>query len=258
MNKTFRLAAGAMLLALSATLVACHGQDPSSKSAAGPMELRLYDVPVAQSKNLAHALALAMAQRATVSQATPGKVLVYAPSETQASIGEAIAALAKAPMQQVAPRQVDVHFWVVSGEPGAGPDDAALKPLASALDSVRRNTGSLHFSLVQTVSARTSTDGHNVSITAAPAGGNARSFVFAASGVDGQTLGAEVDYHDSDNRGLSEFKSEVNLQSGQYVVLAQGPGACVAAALGESKPPCPVTPVLRLLIVRADILPSQT
>jgi len=258
MNKAFRLVAGTALLVLGATLAACHTQDSSGKTATGSMELKLYDVPASQSENLAQALALTMVNKASVSQAAPGKLLVYAPRGAQASIGKAIAALAKAPMQQAAAGQVGVHFWVVNGEPGAGADDAALKPLASALDSVRQNAGPLHFSLVQTVFARTSTDGHNVSIVAAPAGGNARNFDFAVKGVDGQILDSLLDYYDSNDRGLYKFKSEVSLHSGHYVVLAQGPGACPRAVVGESDPPCPVTPALRLLIVRADILPPQT
>ena len=258
MKSALRLVAGTALLVFGAALTACHTQGSSGKTATEPMELKLYDVPASQSDNLLQALTMAMVNKVSVSQAAPGKVLVYAPREAQASIGNAIATLAKAPVQQTAAGQAGVHFWVVNGEPGAGADDAALKPLASVLDSVRQDAGPLHFSLVQTVSARTSTDGNDVSIVAAPAGGNARNFDFAVKGVDGQILDSQLAYYDSNDRGLYKFKSEVKLHSGHYVVLAQGPGACPRAVVGESDPPCPVTPALRLLIVRADILPPQT
>lgn len=254
MNNAFRFAAGTVLLVLGAALAACHGQDSSGHAAAGSMELKLYDVPAAQSDKLLGALTKAMVNKASVSQPAPGKVLVYAPREAQASIGEAIAALAKVPAQRAAPAQVGVQFWVVNGETGAGDDDAALKPLASALDGVRRNMGPLHFTLVQTVSARTSSDGSNASIMAAPAGGIARNFSFTVKGAEGGMLDLQLGYYDASDRGLSRFQSVVGVQSGHYVVLAQGPGACPAAPPGESAPPCPAAPALRLLIVRADLL----
>jgi hypothetical protein len=257
MNKAFRLVASTMLLVLGGTLTACHTQDSSGKPAAESMELKLYDVPAAQSEALLSALTMAMANKASVSQPAPGKVLVYAPREAQASIGKIITILTRTPMQQAVPVQVGVHFWIVNGESGAGADDAALKPLAPALDSVRREMGPLHFSLVQAVSARTSTDGNKASIVAAPAGGIARNFNFAVKDADGGILDLRLGYYDANDRGLTKFQSEISLHSGRYVVLAQGPGACPRALPGESDPPCPAAPALRLLIIRADILPPQ-
>ena len=255
MKQIFQLIASMGLLALTA----CHAPgDAQPKQSAALMELKIYAVPAAQTNKLAEALGNALGGKAAVTSPAPGKLMIYATSEAQASIGEAIDALAKAPAKSAAPVQVGVHFWVVNGESGAGADDTALKPLASALESVRKNMGPLHFSLVQTVFARTSTDGNDVSIVAAPAGRAARNFDFAVKGVNGQILDSRLDYYDSNDRGLYKFKSEVNLHSGHYVVLAQGPGACARAVVGPSEPPCPVTPALRLLIVRADILPPQS
>ncbi|MEO8777999.1 MAG: hypothetical protein ABI389_04925 [Rhodanobacter sp.] len=201
---------------------------------------------------------MALGARASVTSPAPGKLLVYAAPEAQISVGKAIASLGQSSATPSPATQVELHFWVVNGESGTGADDAALKPLASALDSVRKNMGPLHFSLDQVVSARTSTDGHDASIVATSASGYERGFDFAVNGVDGEMMDLRFGYDDHGNRGLAKFRSEVNLRSGQYVVLAQGPGACAHALPGESAPPCPTTPDLRLLIVRANILSPNT
>ena len=254
MKQILRLIAGTAVLALAA----CHAPDNAQpKQSAASMELKVYAVSPAQTSQLALALNSSTGGKATVTSPAPGKLLVYAASETQTSIGKAIASLGQLSATPSPATQVELHFWVVDGESGAGADDAALKPLAPALDSVRQNMGPLHFSLDQAVSARTSTDGHDSSIVAAPAGGYASDFDFAVKGVDGDMLDLWLGYVDYGDRGLSKFKSEVNLRSGHYVVLAQGPGACARALPGESAPPCPTRPALRLLIVRADILPPQ-
>jgi hypothetical protein len=254
MKQILQLIASTALLALAA----CHAPgDAQSKQSAAPMELKVYAVPPAQTGQLAGALGNALVGKAAVTAPAPGKLLVYAAPDAQASIGKAITSLSQSSATPSPTTQVDLHFWVVDGESGIGTDDAALKPLTSALDGVRQNMGLLHFTLDQAVSARTSAGGHDTTIIAATDGGYPRSFDFAINGVDGEMLDLRLGYDDHGERGLAKFKSEVNLRSGHYVVLAQGPGACARGLPGESAPPCPTRPALRLLIVRADILPPQ-
>ncbi|WEN15997.1 hypothetical protein PY254_04810 [Rhodanobacter sp. AS-Z3] len=246
--------AGTALLALAA----CHAPDnASSKQAAGSMELKVYSVPPAQTGQLTGALRSALGGKASVTSPTPGKLLVYAAPDAQASIGKAIASLGPVSSTPSAATQVDLHLWVIDGESGAGADDAALKPLASALDGVRQNIAPLHFSLDQMITARTSAGDDGTSVVSAVDGGYSRGVDFMVRGIDGEMLDLELSYDDHGQRGLAKFKSEVHLRAGQYVVLAQGPGACAPALLGKSAPPCPTRPALRLLIVRADILPPQ-
>ncbi|QRP64382.1 hypothetical protein I6J77_02655 [Rhodanobacter sp. FDAARGOS 1247] len=254
MKQLFRLFAGASLLALAA----CHAPDStSSKQAAGSSELKVYTVPPAQTGQLAGALRSALGSKASVTSPAPGKLLVYAAPDAQASIGKAIAAIEPASATPASITQVGLHFWVVDGEPGTGSDDAALKPLASALDGLRKSMGPLRFTLDQVVSARTSAGGSGTSIESTIDDGYPRAFDFMVRAVDGEALDLQLAYDDHGNRGLAKFKSEVHLRSGQYVVLAQGPGSCAPALPGKSTPPCPTRPALRLLVVRADILPPQ-
>lgn len=254
MKQILQLIASTALLALTA----CHAPgDAQPQQSAASMELKIYAVPPAQTGELAGALGSALGGKAAVTSPAPGKLLVYAAPEAQVSIGNAIASLSQSSLTPSPVTQVELHFWVVDGESGTGADDSALKPLASALDSVRRNMGPLHFSLDQAVSARTSTGGHDGSIVAATDGSYSRGFDFVINSVDGEMVDLQLGYDDHGDRGLAKFRSEVNLRSGHYVVLAQGPGACARALPGKSDPPCPATPALRLLIVRADILPPQ-
>jgi len=254
MKQIFRLIAATALLALAA----CHAPDHAQpKQSAASMELKIYAVSPAQTFHLAGALGNALGGKVTVTSPAPGKLLVYAAPEMQASIGKAIAALGQSSATPSPATQVELHLWVVDGEAGDGTDDPALKPLASALDGVRQSMGPLHFSLDQAVSGRTSAGDHGATILAAIDGGYSRAFNFAVDGIDGEMLDLQLDYDDHGERGLAKFKSEVNLLTGHYVVLAQGPGACAPALPGKSAPPCPTRPTLRLLIVRADILPPQ-
>ncbi|MEO8859662.1 MAG: hypothetical protein ABI343_21960 [Burkholderiaceae bacterium] len=254
MKQILQLIAGTALLALTA----CHAPgNAQSKQAAASMELKVYTVPPAQTGQLTGALRSALGSKASVTSPTPGKLLVYAEPDAQASIGKAIAALGPSSATPSSAAQVDLHFWVVDGQSGAGADDVALKPLASALDGVRKNMGPLHFSLDQMITARTSAGADGASVVSAVDGGYSRGVDFLLNGINGEMLDLQLAYDDHGQRGLAKFKSEVNLRSGQYVVLAQGPGACAPALPGKSAPPCLTRPALRLLIVRADILPPQ-
>lgn len=256
MKQILQLIASTAMLALTA----CHAPgDTQPKQSAAPLELKIYAVPPPQTSQMVGALGMALGGKATVTSPAPGKLLVYAAPEAQASIGQAIATLSQAPATPSSAAQINVHYWVVDGESGTGADDAALKPLASALDGVRKNMGPLHFSLDQAVSARTSTSSneHDTLILATVDGGYPHAFDFMVKNVEGQMLDLQLNYDDHGERGLAKFKSEVTLRSGQYVVLAQGPGACAPALPGKNAPPCSNRPALRLLIVRADILPPQ-
>ncbi|WP_426690281.1 hypothetical protein [Rhodanobacter ginsengiterrae] len=253
MKQILRLIASTLLLAVAA----CHAPgDASSKQATGLMELKVHRVPSAQTGQLAGALRDVLGSKASVTSPAPGKLLVYAPPDAQASIGKAIASLGPSPATPTPVTQVNLQFWVVDGAYGAGDDDTALKPLASALDGVRRSMGPLHFSLDQVVSGRASTS-DDTSMVAATDGGYSRGFDFAVKSINGEMLDVWLAYDDHGQRGLAKFKAEVSLRSGQYVVLAQGPGACAPALPGKNAPPCHARPALRLLIVRADILPPQ-
>ncbi|MEO7068470.1 MAG: hypothetical protein ABI114_16290 [Rhodanobacter sp.] len=251
MKRPLRVIAAA---AVFAVLAACTAPSNSqADSGTAPMSLKIYAVPPAQTAQLRASLGQALGKNASITAPTPGKLLVYAPVRAQASINAALTDLSKSAPTEEVPAQVNLHFWVVDAQAGAGADDAALKPLASALDAVRKNMGPLHFQLDQAVSAMASL-GHNGSIKTATEGGYARGFNFQINSAHANTINLQLSYDDAGQSGLAQFDTQIDVQSGHYVVLAQAPGACAPALPGRIAPACPEKPTLRLLIVRADRL----
>ncbi|MDQ6647518.1 MAG: hypothetical protein M3Y93_09845 [Pseudomonadota bacterium] len=251
MNHLTRLIAGTVFLV---ALTACHAPTDTNHTGVA-MELKIHAVPAQQTGKIAEALGNAMGGKATVTSPAPGKLLVYAPHDAQVSIDTAITTLGKSP-SAAAPTQVNLHFWIVDAQAGPGPDDDALKPLSAPLDVIRKNTGPLHFQLDQVVAAMTSS-GHNGSIVTAPDNGYPHAFDFQVNDVTGTTINLSLGYNDHGQSGLAKFMTQLDLESGHYVVLAQAPGACAPALMGQAAPPCPQKPTLRLLIVRADRLPPH-
>lgn len=254
MKHAFLIVATAALLALAG----CRGPEREhGGQAAAPMELKIYDVPAAQTEKLAGALGNALGGGASITMPAPGKLLAYAPHDTQASIGQAIESLgAEGSAAAPAVSQVDLHFWIIDAGSGDGADDASLKPLATTLDAVRKTVGPMHFRLVQSMSAMASI-GHPGNLLAAAEGGYLRGIDFQINAVAGDTLDLSVSYNDVGETSLAKFKTEISAQSGHYVVLAQAPGACERALPGMAAPTCVQKPALRLFVVRADRLPSH-
>ena len=145
---------------------------------------------------------------------------------------------------------------VVDGATGPGTDDAALQPLSTTLDTVRQAMGPLHFRLDQTLTAMASA-GHGGSIVATTSGGYPRGISFTVNTINGNGIDLDVGYDDQGRGGLAKFSTQIDAESGHYVVLAHAPGACAPAPLGGISPPCPEKPALRLFIVRADRLPPN-
>ncbi len=250
MKHAFRLIAAA---SLAVGLAACtvSGDDHSDGGAAA-MTLKIYAVPQAQTDQLSESLGKALGKTANVTVPASGKLLVYAPAGAQNSIGAAITSLGKLAPVERAPAQVELHFWVVDAQSGAGVDDAALKPLASALDAVRQNMGPLHFQVAQAVTAITSM-GHDGSLKTGTLG-IPRGFGFEVHAVQDNTIDLSVSYDDRGQLSLAQFETRIAVQSGHYVVLAQAPGGCSVTFTSPPPGACPDKPALRLLIVRADRL----
>lgn len=221
------------------------------------MQLKIYSVAPGQTNKLAEALGNALGKSANITSPAPGKLLVYAPEQAQDSIATTLASLGKASSDGKPSAQMDVHFWIVDALPGAGSDDTALKTLTPALSALEKDLGPLHFQLVQAVSAIASVGDQPVSIGTMPGSGSLSQFDFTIQSVSGNTNSLWLNYMDAGKVGLAMFKSRISIQSGQYVVLAQAPGACAVASLIAPAPPCPVKPLLRLLVVRVDRLPPQ-
>lgn len=251
MKRLFQLVAGAALLAIGATLTACHAPASSGAPDAEAMELKLYDVPAAQSDALRSALAKAMANKASVSQAAPGQLLVYAPGDAQASIGAAIKALGKATPAPAPSVQLRVNFWVVDGVPGSGTDDPSLKDLAGSLATLRQTMGPLHFHLEQAATLIGTSDDENTLAT----GNGAQTSIFRTriSAIHGDTAHLKLNYDDGNGSGLRALDTRIDASMGQYLVLAQAPGACAATAPAS----CPDKPTLRVLVIRVDRLPTK-
>lgn len=251
MKHALRWVAGTALLAMGVALAACQAPASSGKPAAESMELKLYEVPAAQTDTLRSALTLAMVSKASVSQAAPGQLLVYAPRSAQASIGAAIEALGKATPEPAPSVQLRVNFWVIDGEPGAGADDPSLKDLAGSLAVLRQTVGPLHFHLDQAASLVGNGDDGN-SLTTGN-GELTRLFESRATAIHGDTARLQLRYTDGNGSSLHALNTQVDATFGQYLLLAQAPGACAASVPAN----CPDKPALRLLVVRVDRLPAK-
>lgn len=242
------------MLALGGCQAASTGNDAAS------MELKIYDVPAEQTGKLAEALGNALGKTANVTMPSPGKLLVYAPEPAQHSIDKALEALAKSAPAEGAPIQLDVRFWVVDGEPGAGDDDPALKNLASSLASLRQNMGPLHFRLNQLASL-IGTSNELSSLTTAD-NSYERKFQFRITATKGDTARLHLNYVDNGGYGLGALDTDIDTTFGQYIVLAQAPGGCprnfgIPMSPGNTASPCPDKPLLRLLVLRVDRLPAK-
>lgn len=235
-------------------LAACRGPAGAHGSGNGPsMEMKVYAVPASQTGRLAMALAGALGSRASVTDPAPGKLLVYAPRDAQASIADALESLSKAPASDATPTQVNLRFWVVDAQTGAGTDDPALKPLSATLDTLRQTMGPLHFRLAQEAASLAASNQSGTIATSTATG--PRSFGFAVGAAEAQGVPLSLNYEDPGRSGLRQLKTEVSARFGEYLVLGQGPGVCAAPFVDTGPAPadtCAEKPALRLLIIRVD------
>lgn len=152
----------ALAFVLAATVLAgCRGG--GSDTAEPALEMRVYDVPVAQTEALERTLNNVFADggknvTGRVSSPAPGQLVVLAPAGLHGSIEASLRTLAKeqAPQAGSAARGPDtpmrLSFWTVDAVPVDGPDDSSLATLAPALDEARKQLGIVHFELRDHVS----------------------------------------------------------------------------------------------------------
>lgn len=249
----------AMALACLIMAACSSGADHASSTAGtAPKELKVYSVPATRTDEIHQSLQLALGTDARVSNASPGRLLVFASHDTQASIGQAIAAMEKTtpttPNDKPGDQALQIRFWVIDALPGDGSDDPALKGLAPALASVRQSMGALHFRLTSSAAAASSL-GQKGQIQTN--GNQGQDFAFDSKPGRGGSVQLHVGYVDATQSGLTKLQTDLDVQLGHYTVLAQGPGACPAGAItltnGIPTPPrCDQKPALRLLVVRVD------
>lgn len=236
------------ILAFFVLLAGCHA--PAGNPPAASMALKLYDVPPSRTGPLAEALGNAMGKSASVTVPAPGKLLVYAPDSSQRSVATVLATLDKSAPQADAPARLNVHFWVIDGEAGAGEDDTALQALAASLSALRKTLGPMHFRLDQAAAlAGSAGEFGNLTTNATR---YTRQFRFRATAVEGDAVQLEVGYQDAGSDGLGSLATRIGTRFGQYVVLAQAPGACPSPSNSSAMPACADKPATRLLVVRVD------
>jgi hypothetical protein len=239
-------------LALLPILVACHSRDADHASSA--TTLKMYEVPPAQTSALSHALTLALSKDASVATAGPGKLLVYAPADAQASIESAIAALRDSAPAHAIPAQVELHAWIISAEPGDTPDDPALKELGPSLAALRQTMGPTSFHLGQAISAAGSENHH--SMLALESQGSFQQFDFAVGTIQNDALGLDLTYnvtgstHISAGPELTGLQAHLDTRLGQYTLLAKVPDNSCSTAPAATPTPCEKG--WRLLVIRAD------
>lgn len=262
MKHRIRLVVG---IALTLLIAACHAPGTADASAShDAMALKIYSVPAAQTSTLAGALQNALGKKANVAVAAPGKLLVYAPQSAQTSIGSAIATLGHGAKTEQTNEPLEIHFWIVDGEPGPGTDDPALKALEPTLDTLRKSMGPVHFNLAQALAAVA--DSHQQQGTIETNDGvNNQQIAFGFNSADARSTQLELQFFSSAHGGLTRLHTQVETPFGQYVVLAQAPNTCFSSSSGttisngkaSAPPACPDQQSLRLLIVRVDRISSS-
>lgn len=256
MKQGFRLAVASVVLLV---LGGCGAPGGTPGGADTSMELKIYDVPAAQTAQLGGALGNALGKKASVTMPAPGRLLVYAPRDAQASIGAALASLGQKNSAQQTDTPVALHFWIVDALTGAGADDKGLEPLATTLDAVRHAVGPMHFRLEQAASSLAASDRHG-RLVMSTTGGSRRTFDFSLGAATENGVELSLDYQDGGTAGLRQFSTQVGARFGEYLVLAQAPGACQAILPpGQPASSCPrAAPTLQLLIVRVDRKNTRT
>lgn len=245
------------------TLAGCQGHGYGAGTAtndktASDFTLRLHTVPADRIQAIRDSLLDSISGNGTasanisISVAAPGKLLVYAPADLQDSVGDVIETLSKTAAPQAVPVQVGVHFWVIDGEPGAGENDPALKDLASSLASLQQALGPLHFHLDQAASLVGTSNHGNALLTAD--GHYQRSFFFRVDAINGDASTLQLTYEDPFGHGMRKLNTQIDATFGQYIVLAQAPGACPQPSTNNTPATCPDKPAMRLLVVRVDRL----
>jgi hypothetical protein len=129
---------------------------PTAPTATGPerLEMRAYAVPQAVAGELANVMNRLLyrgkesppAGKASVGPG--GQLLVTAPVGVQAGIKDMLARMGDAPPE--APPTVEITYWVVEGQAGAGAERAAnLNAVAPALDAIAKEEGDRTFTLLE-------------------------------------------------------------------------------------------------------------
>lgn len=269
MKPVLRVVVGVLL---GLALAGCHAPADQGKEAPA-FQLKLYEVPVAQSRSIAGHLqsvlensdylaGLKSHTEMTVSQPFPGAVLVLAPEALQPSIGSAIKAMAQASANGAhrAPQSVPlrVQFWVVQAEAGAGNDTPSLRPLAATLKQIGGSLGPSHFVLEDTASALVDAPDHP---DASAGFGNmttsrGHTFQFDATAIADADAGIALDVSFTTAGGgagastIPKLKTTITLRSGEYVVLAEAPPAADSSTNRSET-------LMSMIVVRVDRLDSK-
>jgi hypothetical protein len=236
---------------LALGLGGCHRHESSATpvsddgKASEPMNLRIYDVPPAQTDALAQSLAMALSPggRAAVTTPAPGKLLIYAPEAAQNSIAGALSSLADSKKDASAPSSLNLRFWIVDALQGDGADDATLNTLGDVLKAWRTSMGQAHFKLVEATAASVREGGQGEIVTD-------YRFAYNTSAPASGDIAIQLDIHNmqttSHAQGLTQFQGQLTITPGQFVVLAQTPAAIGEAPAGSD------VPMARLLVMRVD------
>jgi hypothetical protein len=267
MKSAFRILGGALL---AVVLAGCHAPT-SSEGTAPNFQLKLYRVPVEQSKAVSESLKKVLESSGylvgmktqtemSVTQPFPGAILVLAPAALQPSIGSAIGELSKVPVaksppkiQAAAPKsaQLRVRFWMVQAKSGAGGDTESLHPLEPALKQVRSSLGPSHFvqedvasALVDAPDQPDESLGNGLLVTS-----RGHSFRFHAMTTADAGVKLRVDYSDMTAAAASQtfpqLKTTITLRQGEYAILAEAPPSTKPANTPDAT-------LMNLLVVRVD------
>lgn len=267
MKPLFRILGGALL---AMVLAGCHAPT-GGESTASNFQLKLYRVPVEQSKAVSGSLEKVLESSGylvgtktqtemSVTQPFPGAILVLAPAALQPSIGSAIGELSKVPVAKspadiraAGPKSalIRVRFWMVQAKGGAGDDAESLHPLEPTLKQIRSSLGPSHFvqedvasALVDAPDQPDGSIGNGLLVTS-----RGHSFRFRAMTTADAGVKLRVDYSDTTAAAARQtfpaLKTTITLRQGEYAILAEAPPSTKPANTPDAT-------LMNLLVVRVD------
>lgn len=226
---------------VAAVALAGCGRDATTTADEAARTLEVYEVPSAQLMSVQSALAQVLLANDTGSvSSSEGRLLVLAPTGTQASIGDAIASLTLQPAnaEQARDTPIRLRFWLLEGSHETGSADPRLQPLKPALEAASSGLGLQGYRLqgfteVLTVPATAFTSSTNNLLVRGGA-------TLSDAGV---RLDINMDMKQHDEQWDSQIETNALLEPGRFLVLGTS-----AAADGS----------MRLVVAQAQLAADET
>jgi len=205
-----------------AALAGCGREGGAAATDGEAKAVQVYEVPPAQLQSVQQALDMVLRVDEIGSvTSSGGRLVVLAPSSTQASIDKAIATLSsqQADAGPVGEAPLRLRFWLLAGSSGTGAPDPRLAPLKPALDEASKSLGLQGFTL----------QGFTDVLISPGKSFNSQAGNFLVDGIAnrstaGVMLSANIQVAQASDNWESLVRTEALLDPGQFLVLSTSTG----------------------------------